>query len=121
MFRIEKKKYCKIVHQELHTKIGHLGPERTLQLARERFYWPDMERDIRHFITEICHCVTQKAPTVVKHEPMKTIASSAHMELIGIDFLHLDTSSGGYEYLLVITDNFTRTNNTMIKRCEEVT
>ena len=59
-------------------------------------------------MTEICHCVKQKAPTVVKHAPMKTMASSAPMELIGIDFLHLDTSSGGYEYLLVITDNFTR-------------
>ena len=39
---------------------------------------------------------------------MKSIVSTAPMDLIGIDFLHLDSCCGGYEYLLVITDIFTR-------------
>ena len=30
------------------------------------------------------------------------------MELVGLDFLHLDTCVGGIQYLLVITDHFTR-------------
>ena len=38
---------------------------------------------------------------------MKSIISSSPLQLIGIDFLHLDPSSGGYEYMLVITDYFT--------------
>lgn len=101
-------KYQKVVFNELHVKMGHLGPERTIQLAKERFYWPRMENDIRHFIMEICSCVKKKKPNVTKVAPMKSINSSAPMELIGIDFLHLDPCCGGYEYLLVITDNFTR-------------
>ena len=30
------------------------------------------------------------------------------MELVGLDFLHLDTCAGGFQYLLVVTDHSTR-------------
>ena len=30
------------------------------------------------------------------------------MDIISIDFVHLETSSGGYEYILTIVDHFSR-------------
>jgi len=42
--------------------MGHLGVDRTLDLARERFYWPHMQRDIEHHIGHVCQCVKQKLP-----------------------------------------------------------
>ena len=33
------------VYRELHKEMGHIGVERVLALARERFYWPNMRRD----------------------------------------------------------------------------
>ena len=39
-------KFRRIVYRELHEEMGHLGVERALALARERFYWPHMRRDI---------------------------------------------------------------------------
>lgn len=37
---------------------------------------------------------------------MQSISSSESLELIVLDFLHLNTRSGGYQYLLVTTDPF---------------
>ena len=37
--------------------MGHLGAPRVVQLARESFYWPNMEDDITHFVTKVCHAL----------------------------------------------------------------
>ena len=36
------------------------------------------------------------------------ITSTAPFEVMTVDFLHLDKCRGGYEYILVVTDHFTR-------------
>ena len=87
--------------------MGHLGSGRTVELIKENFYWPKMTEDVNHFVTKLCACVKSKKPNITYEAPMKSIISSSPLQLIGIDFLHLDPSSGGYEYLLVITDYFT--------------
>lgn len=88
--------------------MGHLGAPRVIQLARERFYWPNMEDDITHFVTKVCPCLKQKQPSLSTRAPLHTVTTSYPFELVSIDFLHLEPSSGGYEYILVIIDHFTR-------------
>jgi hypothetical protein len=92
-------KYRSLVFRELHEKMGHLGPERVFNLARERFYWPGMKNDIEHFITHVCSCVKQRKPTFTNREPLHSISTSAPFELVSIDFVHLERSSGGFEYI----------------------
>ena len=96
------------VYKELHDNMGHIGAGRVLDLARNRFYWPHMQRDVEHYCSKVCPCLKDRKPAQHTREPLGTIITTAPFELISIDFLHLERSKGGFEYILVIVDNFTR-------------
>jgi hypothetical protein len=102
------RKYHSLVLKELHDKMGHIRSDRVLHLARDRFYWPRMQRDIEHYVKNQCRCVKQKPPRLKNRAPLQPIITSSPLELISIDFVHLEKSSGGFEYILVIVDHFTR-------------
>ena len=101
------RKYHAIVYKELHQNMGHLGADRVVQLARGRFYWPNMERDVTHFVTNECSCLKQRRPSQPAPAPLYHITTTSPFELISIDYLHLDKCLGGYKYILVIVDHFT--------------
>ena len=91
----------------LHDNMGHLGVERTLDLARDRFFWPKMAEDIQIWISSCKRCVCRKHPER-KASPLVSIKTNQPMELVCMDYLTLESSKGGYENILVITDHFTR-------------
>ncbi|KAF7640821.1 hypothetical protein LDENG_00011870, partial [Lucifuga dentata] len=88
--------------------MGHQGAERTVSLVRDRFFWPYMQSDIEHYVTKACTCIKQKKPVYEPRAPLTNIVTTQPFELVCIDFLHLDRCKGGYEYILVIVDHFTR-------------
>ena len=88
--------------------MGHLGTERTLELAKKRVYWPRMEVDIDDFIHQKCLCLPHKRPNRIGVAPLQSILTNAPMELVSIDFLKLEKGIGGNEYVLLIVDHFTR-------------
>ena len=53
------RKYHPVVYQELHQKLGPAGADHVTALARHRFFWPHMKRDIEHFVQKACPCLKQ--------------------------------------------------------------
>ena len=98
----------KLVYKHLHEDLGHLGSERVYNLAKDRFYWPNMYTDIKQFVTNKCDCIKTKKPSRIFRAPLQELTTSAPFEVIAIDFMHLERAVGGFEYILVIVDNFTR-------------
>jgi hypothetical protein len=93
------------VFDGLHTEMGHPGRDKTLELIRDRFYWPKMSSHVDTWIKSCDRCLRRKSiPDVA---PIHPITSSQPLELVCMDYLSLE-SHGQYSNILVITDHFTR-------------
>jgi transposase InsO family protein len=93
----------------LHDLCGHLGVDKTLESARQRFYWNKMTEDVNNYIRRCKRCSRRKEVHGVKTQaPLKNIITSQPMEIVCIDFLNLEQSVGGIRDVLVITDHFTK-------------
>ena len=91
----------------LHDRMGHQGRDRTMSLARERFWWGTMNLDVETKVSNCRRCTLRKKPDKIA-TPLVNITSKEPMELVCVDYLTLEPSKGGYENILVITDHFTR-------------
>lgn len=99
--------YYQTVFKELHKEMGHPGVDRTVDLIRERFYWPRMQGDIEKFVMQGCECLKRKRPPKQTRAPLIPIVTTRPFELVSMDFLHLETCKHGYKYILVVMDHYT--------------
>ncbi len=90
-----------------HDDLGHQGRDRTLSILKRRFFWQGMDKYVQNMVRQCKRCICRKtAPTTAAE--LVNIISTAPMELVCIDYLSLETSKGGFENILVITDHFSR-------------
>lgn len=101
------REHVAMVLRSLHDESGHLGVDKTVELIRDRFYWPRMSAEVEQYIRNCGRCVARKAPTQ-RAAPLNQITSSGPLDLVCIDFLSLEPDSQGYANVLVVTDHFTR-------------
>lgn len=92
---------------QLHDQMGHLGIERTLDLARSRFFWPRMSADVHNKIKTCERCVRRKSQPQ-RAAPLVNIKTTRPLELVCMDFLSLEPDQSRTKDVLVITDHFTK-------------
>lgn len=92
----------------MHHLAGHQGKARTLHIARNRFFWAQMERDIKDFVKCCQRCILAKSPEPAGQAPLENICTTAPMELVCIDFWSAEDNKQRSVDVLVITDHFTK-------------
>ena len=76
---------------------------------RQRFYWPNLQNDVRLYVAGCEKCVTRKSPIPTRKAPMQITRSGFPMERIGIDILgQLPETGNGNKYILVVSDYYTK-------------
>ena len=101
----------KLIHEN-HDDVtsGHVGVYKTYWKLRSKFYWPKMRSDVSKYIRACQTCQQikpeQKAPAGLMGTRPKI---SYPWQMISLDFMGpFVRSSGGYKYLLVVTDYFSK-------------
>ena len=95
----------------VHRDAGHQGQQRTLALAKERFWWPKMVEDCRASVKG-CQCCQIFEGAVVK-APLYPIKVFVPLKLVHVDFTSIETTMElnqppSIKNVLVITDHFMR-------------
>ncbi|KAL0165965.1 hypothetical protein M9458_037809, partial [Cirrhinus mrigala] len=88
---------------------GHPGANNTLSLLSERFWWPDMARDVRRYVRGCKECAMSKSP---RHLPAAKLhplpIPNRPWSHLGVDFITDLPSSDGNTCILVIVDRFSK-------------
>lgn len=99
------------IFRQLHDDCGHNGLKKTLRRFKERFYWPNMAKDIKDLCKQ-CHiCAISKDNNPPNSAPLVPIATSAlePFQKVAVDILGpLPVSNLGNKYLVVFQDYFTK-------------
>lgn len=92
----------------LHDRAGHLGTEKVLPVARRRFFWRGMAKDVDNHCTKCNSCILRKTPSTQVSAPLVPIQSTYPLQLVSVDFLSLEAARSGVCNVLVMVDHFTR-------------
>lgn len=78
------KSFHQLIYRELHEEMGHLGAKRTLSLIRDRFYWPHMQREVDHYVTNVCSCLKRKHPNKPTRAPLVNVVTTYPFEMVSV-------------------------------------
>ena len=100
--------YHRKVLTALHNHMGHQGIDRTIDLLRERVYWPSMAKDAQNWVTNCHHCQIARGDYNQPKPKIGHLEAHNPLDLVCLDFTKINPSKTGKENVLVITDVFTK-------------
>lgn len=99
------------IFTHLHNKriSGHFGRDRTTELIKRRFYWPNMSESVQRWCASCDMCAQCKPGPGVGRSPLRQIKVSRRFQVIALDiFGPLPLTDNSMEYIVVVSDYFTK-------------
>ncbi|KAL0152330.1 hypothetical protein M9458_052053 [Cirrhinus mrigala] len=88
---------------------GHPGANYTLSLLFDRFWWPDMARDVRRYVQGCKECAMSKSPRHLPAGKLHPLPVPNHpWSHLGVDFMTDLPVSNENTCILVIVDRFSK-------------
>jgi hypothetical protein len=81
-----------------HDHNGHRGFFGTRALLAQRFWWPEMEKDINLFV-KTCHPCQERQQQLVRIPPVQT-RTPGLFEVMHADIMHMTPASNGCKYVI---------------------
>ncbi len=94
-----------------HSSLGtdHPGANGTLSLLKDRFWWPNMARDVRRFVQGCPDCAISKSPRHLSSGKLLPLpVPNRPWSHLGVDFKTDLPPSDGNACILVIIDRFSK-------------
>ena len=101
----------KEIFTELHINrtTGHFGRDRTVELIKRRFYWPNITDSVTRWCLTCDLCAQGKPGPGVGKYPLKQVKVSRRFQVVALDiFGPLPLTDNSNEYIVVIGDYFTK-------------
>ena len=73
--------FKKLVYEELHAKMGHLGAEKVFELIQSRIYLPNMWKEFNYSVTKVCRCLKDRKPNREHRAPLVNIHATESLEV----------------------------------------
>lgn len=89
---------------------AHGGFAKTIDRIRRKYFWPQMDKEIRKYVRDCQVCKAVKPTNQTQRSPMGNFrAPSRPWEIIYVDFVGpLPRSRAGFTYLFVVVDGFSK-------------
>ena len=92
----------------LHGNMGHRGIDHTIDLLRERVYWPSVVKDAQNWVTGCHHYQIGRGDYNQPKPKIGHLEANNPLDLVCLDFTKIDPSKSGKENILIITNAFTK-------------
>ena len=91
-----------------HPLAGHPGYRKMVQSLERHVVWPTIVKDCNEFVTKCAQCDRAKKQVPKPKTPLVPITANYTLEHMACDMLTLPYTKGGYRYILMFEDIFTR-------------
>lgn len=94
---------------KVHENAVHPGVNNTINLIKDNYHWPDLDKDVSSFESECEKCFRRKVNKTLAQAEMHSVTATEPLEIIALDFIgERSRTSNGNTHILMSIDIFTR-------------